>query len=86
MQVTTNHPGKIKKYIYIRSCRRKGTTSFEKFHTHTPGNAGLFFLHRETSKLYDSVFPESEVHVGAQQEVSDQPSHVQDKGEVVNGM
>ena len=49
-------------------------------HTHTPGNAGLFFSEGKLIKKLrscDSVFPGSEIHEVVKQEVEDQPSHVQ---------
>ena len=86
MQATTNHPGKIQnKYAAVEGLVQVLLLLRSSTHTHTPGNVGLFFPEEtliEKLRSYDSVFPESEIHVGAQQEVSDQPSHVQDKDEV----
>ena len=84
MQAPTNHPGKIQnKYAAVEGLVQ--VLLLLRSSTLTPGNAGLFFPEEtliEKLRSYDSVFPESEIHVGAQQEVSDQPSHVQDKDEV----
>ena len=52
-------------------------TSLEKFHTHTPGNAGLFYSFsgmQLTKKIQShvSVFPEFVVHGYVGQEIEDQ--------------